>query len=281
MSLRVLGEACQDLLINLFIAYQTVLDNDFRNYIRDQQSKWVHQEIANLTVDTLTARAEGRYKVAMETGAWAKPTKEEADLIALTALLDAMVANQAEGAKPAGGAAAVATKTRKASHGPRPKEEGDWAWKNTAPTGNQPKEKTFKNKVYIACKFHKSTQWVLKAFMHDNVWPPFILSMSLVLIVVGSVYLPKDYGNSNRRSYVLKRHRKWARFRKELSPLLKLPMSGGRSHSVRRRPQDRNTLTEREFDTVSRPCWDQQQGRSRRPSTPSPGCPFTERLRRR
>jgi hypothetical protein len=43
-------------------------------------------------------------------------------------------------------------------------------------------------------------------FMHDEVWLPFILSMILVILLVGLVYLPNDTGNT----YIPKRHRKWS-----------------------------------------------------------------------
>ena len=64
---------------------------------------------------------------------------------------------QADKSGGGGGKADTPTRTRTART-----NEGEWAWKNIAPVGNEPREKTFKNKVYVACKFHKNTQWVLK-----------------------------------------------------------------------------------------------------------------------
>ena len=148
-SLRAVDEGCQDLLSFLFAAYQTASDKEFREYIHDREVKWENNEIANMTVEDLMATAEGRYKVMVEKGVWSKPSREEADLMALAASI-----KQADKQKTGGGKA----DTPKADRA----NVGEWAWKNVAPVGNEPREKTFKNKVYVACKFHKNTQWVLK-----------------------------------------------------------------------------------------------------------------------
>jgi hypothetical protein len=153
-ALSVLEETCPDLLLSLFNAYETASDKDFRDHIRQQKSNWLMNEIAVLTVVELMTQAEGRYKVAVETGTWAKPLKHDADVIALAAAINA---KQEEAAKKPTGGATASTNTRTRNNG------GDWAWKMIAPTGNQSKEKTYKNKVYVACPFHKGTQWVLKS----------------------------------------------------------------------------------------------------------------------
>jgi hypothetical protein len=105
----------------------------------------------------LMKQAEGRYKIIFEKGNWAKPSKEEADLLVLTATVAAKQATLDKtdaSSKPGDDA-------NRSRHVPR-QNNGEWAWKNVAPVGNQPREKTFKNKVYVACKSHKNTQWVLK-----------------------------------------------------------------------------------------------------------------------
>jgi hypothetical protein len=45
-------------------------------------------------------------------------------------------------------------------------------------------------------------------YMHDEVWLPFLLSMALVIVITGLVYLPHDTGSI----YVPKRRRKWSRY---------------------------------------------------------------------
>ena len=156
-SLRAVDEGCQDLLSFLFAAYQTASDKEFREYIHDREVKWENNEIANMTVEDLMATAEGRYKVMVEKGVWAKPSREEADLMALAASI-----KQADANKTGGGARQTLPERTVLGPAAARTNEGEWAWKNIAPVGNEPREKTFKNKVYVACKFHKNTQWVLK-----------------------------------------------------------------------------------------------------------------------
>ena len=45
----------------------------------------------------------------------------------------------------------------KAARVPR-ENAGEWEWKNHAPTANESKEKVFKGKTYVHCKFHKNMQ---------------------------------------------------------------------------------------------------------------------------
>ena len=153
-SLRAMDEGCEDLLSSMFAAYQTASDKEFRDYIRDMEIRWENNEIVDLSVEQLMKSAESRYKVMVEKDLWAKPSREEADLMALAA---SIAAKKDEADKSNGGSG----KDRSRTKGPR-SNEGEWAWKDIAPVGNQPREKTFKNKVYVACKHHKNTQWVLK-----------------------------------------------------------------------------------------------------------------------
>ena len=159
-SLRAVDEGCQDLLSFMFAAYQTASDKEFREYIHDREVMWENNEIADMTVEELMSMAEGRYKVMVEKGVWAKPPREEADLMALAASVNDKSAAGGKSAADAGKSG------RGSGKGPRT-NEGEWAWKNVAPVGNEPREKTFKNKVYVPCKFHKNTQWVLKKD-HEN-----------------------------------------------------------------------------------------------------------------
>jgi hypothetical protein len=75
--------------------------------------------------------------------------------MAMKAAID-LEANQSKIVK--GGAKKDASK---AACTPR-ENAGKWEWKNHAPAGNESKEKVFKGKTSVHCKFHKNTQWVLK-----------------------------------------------------------------------------------------------------------------------
>ncbi len=112
-ALDVMEETCPDLLLSLFNAYQTASDKDFRDHIRQQRSKWLMNEITVLSVSELMSQAEGHYKVAVETGTWAKPSNEEADIIALAASINAK--QEEATTKSATGSATAPTNTR--AHG--------------------------------------------------------------------------------------------------------------------------------------------------------------------
>ena len=158
-SLQAMDEECQDILSCLFEAYQYAGDDMFRKYMRDTEVKWETREIVTLTADDLMVLADARYKVMVEKKTWAKPSKEEADLMALKATIVELETHQTEVVKD--------KKAPGATPGGRTRgkrvNEGEWAWKSIAPVGNEPKEKQFKNKWYVHCPFHPNTQWVLKA----------------------------------------------------------------------------------------------------------------------
>jgi hypothetical protein len=125
--------------------------------VRLKESEWENHEIADLEPIAFMKQAEGRYKVMTEKGTWAKPTKDEADIMALAACIDSHGNNEKMSESQTG----KERKAGKPGGGQRP-NEGEWAWKNKALGASEPKEKTFKGKTYVACKFHKNTQWVLK-----------------------------------------------------------------------------------------------------------------------
>jgi hypothetical protein len=139
----------------LFEAYQLAGDSVFRQFIRELEVKWESGDIATLTPEELMQKAEGRFKVMVEKKVWAKPTKEEADLMAMVAAR--IEANPAEVVTKSPGSG----KGKGAGKNPR-ENVGEWEWKNHTPAPGEPKEKTFKGRVYVTCKFHKGTQWVLK-----------------------------------------------------------------------------------------------------------------------
>jgi hypothetical protein len=101
--------------------------------------------------------AEQKYKTMKLKKTWNGATKEDANIIAMKAELHKMTeltALQAE-------VASLNNDSDKKFR--RQRDVGEWSWKSVAPTGAQPKEKTFKGKVCIYCVFHGDTKWVLKA----------------------------------------------------------------------------------------------------------------------
>jgi hypothetical protein len=75
-SLRAVDKGCDDIVPNLFEAYQLAGDSVFHQFIRELEVKWESGDIATLTPEELMQKAEGRFKVMVEKKVWAKPTKE-------------------------------------------------------------------------------------------------------------------------------------------------------------------------------------------------------------
>ena len=154
-ELRAHGAQVEDLLTKLFGAYQTTDDKDFNDNIKRLESDWEENAI-NLTVEQLMNHADGKYRTLVQKGTWKAPTKEGEKLIALTAAYEAMVAST----KKKDELDKVPTKIGKRGKEGRASSK-EWEWKLVAPTGSQPKTKTFKGKHYVYCPHHAKTKWVL------------------------------------------------------------------------------------------------------------------------
>jgi hypothetical protein len=153
-------QRCEDLLMHLFEGHQTATDEKFVKCIGEKEANWEDGTIVVLESASLMMLAEEKYKTMKLKKAWNGTTKEEANVIAMKAEIqesNELVALRAEVA------ALKSDDTGKKYDRNRKRDSGEWAWKNVAPTGSQPKDKTFKNKTYICCMFHGDTKWVLKS----------------------------------------------------------------------------------------------------------------------
>jgi len=164
-TLRSVDQTCDDLLNKLFEAYQTASDSDFKEYIKHKESAWEDNTL-NILPANLMKIADDQYKNRIVKRTWNKASKEETNLLALQAdtakSLAELVALQAS---LGSGDGSTKQKSGKAvqKKSDRRKNEGEWAWKNIAPSGSQSKTKSFKGRDYVACPFHGEVQWVLKS----------------------------------------------------------------------------------------------------------------------
>jgi hypothetical protein len=160
-QLEALDATCEDLLVNLFDAYKSVPGAAFVEYVKNLELRWEEDSTMQLPPESLMFKTNERYKALSLKGEWGAASADQRRIIALQATLVAMTASQAvitpdtsvSGDDDSGG-----------GHGRRKAykaNDGEWAWKMIAPTGNQPKEKTFRNKKYSYCPHHTSTKWVL------------------------------------------------------------------------------------------------------------------------
>jgi len=166
-TLRSVDETCDDLINGLFEAYQTASDSTFVDYVKQKEILW-EEGTLNVNPAALMKLAEDNYKNRIVKRIWNKASKEETDLLALqaetargVAQLVALQSSILAGETPAKQAMTKDKAASKKNKPDRRNNDGEWAWKHIAPTGNQDKTKTFKDKHYVACPFHGEVQWVL------------------------------------------------------------------------------------------------------------------------
>ena len=88
MRLGARGESTNDLLVYIFKGYQMAQDEDFAQFIK--RKKDAYDEGANTMVASLMDAAENKYKTRLLTREWSTPTKEQEQMIALTAQVDTL-----------------------------------------------------------------------------------------------------------------------------------------------------------------------------------------------
>ena len=162
-SLSARGETTSDLLINLFSGYKMVIDAEFQDFIRRKENEY--EEGKDITTANLMEDAVAKFRARQLTGKWSAPTKEQHQILALTAQVEKLKAssNKSKSRNPNSN-----TRNPKSDAGnPPPKTTkpprhagSEWAWKDVMPKDGEPVTKEFKGKHYhIGCKFHEK-RWV-------------------------------------------------------------------------------------------------------------------------
>jgi hypothetical protein len=148
------GETSNDLLINLFKGYKAASDRQFVEYIHKKQDSY--DEGDALSEDRLMLLALNKYRNMMQTNQWNAPSREEEQIIALSAQVQelkktASTLNRKK-AKP---------KTDRSKNPPRTKRsnEDKFAWKLIPPKAGEERTKQVNEKTYHWCKKHKA--WTL------------------------------------------------------------------------------------------------------------------------
>ncbi len=85
-ALQARGETTHDLTTNLFRAFLTVKDKDFKEYIKRKESDY-EENNERLEPEKLMSLAENRYKIRKLRGIWNAPSPEDEKIIALEAKL--------------------------------------------------------------------------------------------------------------------------------------------------------------------------------------------------
>jgi hypothetical protein len=83
IALEARGETTSDLLVNVFKGYETAQDSEFALFIK--RKKDAYDEGGDITVTSLMDAAENKYKTRVLLKTWSAPTKEQEQILALTA----------------------------------------------------------------------------------------------------------------------------------------------------------------------------------------------------
>ncbi len=151
------GETTHDLLMNLFKGYEATSDQAFRSYISKKRD--TYEEDGNMTVDQLMTLAENKFHALVESNKWNAPTKEQEQILALSAEVKALKGKGKSGGKPNDKKKEVGRgdKDKKKKEKKERKEKRD-AWRLIKPKdGKTTMEKN--QKTYHWCAYHQ--KWTL------------------------------------------------------------------------------------------------------------------------
>ena len=128
-QLRALGEPVEDMVSELFVAYLTVDEKLFTDYIRMKESFFIDGTIVELSTDDLMRMAELHQKTLKLSNEWSKPesTKDQ-DFVAMNAKIDGIVKAMATSRKGGEGG----THQRKGNTFKRNDNSGKWACRRPA-----------------------------------------------------------------------------------------------------------------------------------------------------
>ena len=146
-SLLQRGQDSTDLLVNLFKSYKMVPNQDFRDYIRMQNSFYTDGN-KDFEVEELMEVASNKYKELIEDGTWKINSTSESQFVALTAEIAALKA------------AVAGNKKSKGDSNQRKKKKEDKkgnknAWRTIPPKENSPTTKKVDKKSYVWCPYHQ------------------------------------------------------------------------------------------------------------------------------
>jgi hypothetical protein len=147
-SLSARGETSSDLLVNLFKGYKAANDVEFLDFIRRKENAYKEGEDVN--TNNLMADALVKYKARKLVGKWSAPTKEQGQILALTAQVELLKSAKSPSSK----------KTQGETPGKPKRKDNKWAWKDIFPKAGEPTTKEFEGKLYhVNCQYHPN-QWV-------------------------------------------------------------------------------------------------------------------------
>ena len=165
LDLKARGGITHDLLTNLWKAYLIVSDTTFVQYIQNKQN--LYDEGEDINVDKLMTQAENKYKALVLSGQWNAMTREQNQIVSLTAEVRKLKDDRVKlGFKKSGKQNKEKNKDKdnknqSGDKGNKKKKLSNekfkqkWAWKKKAPKPGQSTTKIFNDTKYYWCKGHK------------------------------------------------------------------------------------------------------------------------------
>jgi hypothetical protein len=126
-SLAARGETSSDLLINLFKGYKVANDSEFQDFIRRKENEY--EEGHDVGVNNLMADAVAKYRARLLSKKWSAPTKEQGQILALTAQVQQLKSSNPK-LKQQHSAAAATTTGSGSKKVSKHNQSPEWAWKN-------------------------------------------------------------------------------------------------------------------------------------------------------
>jgi hypothetical protein len=150
IALEARGETTTDLLVNVFKGYETAQDSEFALFIK--RKKDAYDEGGDITVTSLVDAAENKFRTRVLIKTWSVPTKEQEQILALTAQVHQLCIAKVAPKKD--------KRTPKDSNKGKQDKEQKWAWEKVLPKEGEPVTKVVDGKNYhLACEHHLN-QWV-------------------------------------------------------------------------------------------------------------------------
>jgi hypothetical protein len=147
-NLSARGETCSDLLINLFKGYKATSDLNFLAFLRRKENSY--EEGEDISARSLMADAL-KFKVRKLVGKCSAPSKEQGQILVLTAQLE-LLNKAAKQPKKGPDNSPCKPKTHD--------RDNKWARKDVLPKAGEPNTKEFDGKQYhVNCPYHPD-QWV-------------------------------------------------------------------------------------------------------------------------
>jgi hypothetical protein len=146
------GETSHDNLENVFKGYGVVTDSQFRDFATRKLDAW--EDGGNLTVEALLEAGETKHKTLLLRKQWKALSKEEEQIIALSAQIDRLQKAPPSKSRPPAGAKTANAKAKQKAR------DDKWAWKRIPPKEGEPVTKVVGGKHYhLTCEHHPN-QWV-------------------------------------------------------------------------------------------------------------------------